>query len=379
MTAHPRRYTAWRRIHAGIRDTQVVLRQFRRPLIIFLVVMLAAAVLYQGLTAVAQASDPTVHVPSIGESFYLMLSLIFFQTSVPFPDMWYLEVFFFVMPVIGIALLGTGVANLGVLLFNKSARGKEWEAALASTFSNHVIVVGLGKLGYRVVQQLLEFGQDVVGLEQDPDKPFVSLVRELGVPVIVSDARRAHSLAAAGIDRASAIVCCTQDDLANLDVALDARERRPDIKIVLRMFDAELARKVERGFGIHTAFSTSTLAAPAFAAAATRAHIDYSFHVDGQLLNVAHVAVGPGSPLVGQTIEQIERQYDLTVVQRRQQDEQHLHPRSDEVVAVGNDLIVLASLEALGRIGLIGLRGRQSAPIRFGRGSWLRRWLKRSN
>ncbi|MGH2594075.1 MAG: potassium channel family protein, partial [Anaerolineae bacterium] len=310
MTQRPHSHSVWRRVRASIRDTRVVLRQFRRPLLLFVAVLLGAALLYRTLAAVARTVDPAVDVPCVPEAIYLMLSMIFLQAGAAFPEQWYLEIFFFAMPVIGLALLGTGVANLGVLLFNKSARGKEWEAALASTFSNHVIVVGLGKLGYRVVLQLLDFGQDVVAVELDPNKPFIPLVRDLDVPVIIADARRGDALVSAGIDRASSIVCCTQDDLANLDIALDARERRPQIKIVLRMFDVDLARKVERGFGIHTVFSTSGLAAPAFAAAATQAHIEYSFYVDGQLLHVAQVTIDSDSRLAGQTVEQVERTYN---------------------------------------------------------------------
>src|SRR3990172_4985601 len=167
MPSRPRRDMTWRRMRAGLRDRWVVLRQFRRPLLLFLVVVFATALLYRALTGVAQAEHPTIAVPSIEEAFYVTLSLIFLSAVIPFPDIWYLDIFFFAMPVIGLAVLGTGVANLGVLLFNKSARGKEWEVALASTFSNHVIVVGLGKLGYRIVVQLLEFGQDVVAVELD--------------------------------------------------------------------------------------------------------------------------------------------------------------------------------------------------------------------
>ncbi len=62
----------------------------------------------------------------------------------------------------------------------------------------------------------------------------------------------------------------TDDQLANLEIALDAREINPGIKVVMRMFDVEFARKVEKGFGIHTAFSCSALTAPIFAAAAMR-------------------------------------------------------------------------------------------------------------
>jgi len=364
-----------RRVQAGLRDTRVVLREFRRPLLLFFAVLLAAALLYQALAAVARQSAPSIDVPTVVESLYLMLSMIFLQAGVPFPEMWYLEVFFFVMPVIGLALLGTGVANLGALLFNKSARGKEWEEAVASTFSNHVIVVGLGKLGYRVVQQLLDFGESVVAIELDADKPFIPLVRDLGVPVIVADARRGNALVSAGIDRATSIVCCTQDDLANLDIALDARERQPDVRIVLRMFDADLARKVERGFGIHTAFSTSGLAAPAFAAAATRADIEYSFFVNGRLLHVVQVNVGEESPLKGKSIENIERDNHLTIVMHRRGDQPHLHPQSDQVVVTGDGLVLVASLDTLGQMGLVGGNRRRSGMLARPR-TWLQRLFR---
>ena len=114
----------WRRIRAGLRDTWIVLRQFRRPLLIFFGVVVAAALLYRALAAAAHMSDPAIDVPSFMEAFYLMLSMIFLQANVSqFPELWYLEVFFFAMPVVGLALLGTGVANVGVLVRHKSARG----------------------------------------------------------------------------------------------------------------------------------------------------------------------------------------------------------------------------------------------------------------
>lgn len=377
MTPGSRRQLTWRRFRANIRDTQLVLREFRGALFLFVAVLLASAVLYRSLALLAQSTGSELRVPSFVESVFLILSMIFLQANVDFPEPWYLEIFFFAMPILGLALLGSGVANVGVLLFNKSARGKEWEAALASTYSNHVIVVGLGKLGYRIVQQLLEFGQDVVAVELDANKPFIPLAREQGVPVIIADARREDALQAAGIDRAASILCCTQDDLANLDIALDARERRPDVKVVLRMFDSDLARKVERGFGIHTAFSTSGLAAPAFAAAATTANIEYSFHVDGQLLHVAQVAIEPDSALVGMSVEAVERRYNLTIVLHRRPEEQHLHPQSDEILNPGDGIVVVASLEVLGRMGLMQDKaGAASSPWRS-RPNWLRRMLGR--
>ncbi len=339
------------------RDTRVLLRAFSRPILVFFALITIFGLAYWQLALWAGVQDP----PSAVEAIFLVLAMIFLQANVPFPDPWYLQIFFFIMPVIGLAWLGAGAANLGVKLFNRSARGQEWEVALASLYTDHVIVCGVGKLGYRVILQLLKFGQAVVAIEQDEKKPFIALVRHFDVPVIIGDARQRDVLSKAGLERASSIVCSTQDDLTNLDIALDAREMKPDIKVVLRMFDADLAEKIERGFGIHTAFSASGLAAPAFAAAATRAHIEYSFYVGDTLLHVSQITVTHDSPLPGLTMEEAERKFDMTIIMHNTGDHMHLHPQYDELIHLNDTLVVFATLETLGKIGAVNHTGSRLA------------------
>ncbi len=338
-----------RTIKKNWRDTRVLLRAFSRPIVVFFMLIGVFGLAYWQLALWAGVQDP----PSAVEAIFLVLAMIFLQANVPFPDPWYLQLFFFVMPVLGLAWLGAGAANLGVKLFNRSERGQEWEVALASVYSDHVIVCGVGKLGYRVILQLLKFGQAVVAIEQDDKKPFISLVRHFDVPVIIGDARQRDVLNKAGLERATSIVCCTQDDLTNLDIALDAREMKPDIKVVLRMFDADLAEKIERGFGIHTAFSASGLAAPAFAAAATRAHIEYSFYVGDTLLHVSQITVTHDSPLAGLTMEEAERKFEMTIIMHNTGEHMHLHPQYDELIHLNDTLVVFATLETLGKIGAV--------------------------
>jgi Trk K+ transport system NAD-binding subunit len=354
------------------RNFRVLMRAFSRPLFLFIGTLIVFGLLYRQLNQWAGLT-----VPSPLQAIFLMLQMIFLQANIPFPEAWYLQLFFFMMPIIGIALLSAGVANLGAKLFNKAERGQDWEVALASTFSDHVIVCGVGKLGYRVILQLLNFGQSIVAIEQDPTKPFISQVRDLDVPVILGDARLRDALIKAHIERASAIVCCTENDLTNLDIALDAREMNPGVKVVLRMFDDELAKKIERGFGIHTVFSTSGLAAPAFAAAATRAHIEYSFYVDNTLLHVSQIVVGKDSSLAGRQIEQVEREYDLTIVMHQTATETRMHPTSDEVIQTGDKLVVFAALETLGRLGVADPDETSGARIKRASPSLLHRLFRR--
>ncbi len=338
-----------RRLRAGLRDLFVLLREFRLTLLVFAGLMAFGTLMF----LLFYRSPETGQRPGLGQAVYGVFSLMFFQPSLEFPPNFFLDLLYFFLPIVGLGVLADGVVRFGVMLFNKRARKEEWQVALASTYRNHVIVCGLGKLGYRVVMQLLEFGEEVVGVEQDTNRPFVNVLRDLNVPVIVSDARRRDVLVQAGVEHAAALVACTQDDLTNLDIALDARELNPQIKVVMRMFDADLAKKIERGFGIHTAFSVSALAAPAFAAAATRANVSYSFYVDNMLLNVSQVAIAPDSPLVGKTLAQIERELELTIVQYKNAQHMDLHP-DPNIVIEGNDCIaVFAELKTLGRLNAL--------------------------
>jgi Trk K+ transport system NAD-binding subunit len=261
-----------------------------------------------------------------------------------------LQVLFFIIPILGLAAIADGVLRFGTALTNKQARGQKWQVAMASTYSNHVIVCGMGKVGYRVTLELLKFGREVVGIELNPEGRFVEKAKALDIPVIIADARRTESLIKAGIKRADAVVPCTDDELANLDIALDAREVNPDIKVVMRLFDPDLARRVEKGFGIHTAFSTSALAAPIFATAAMRINVKYSFYVGDTLLSISQVVVQPGSQLIGWTVERLEADLDLSVVCFQGKDITDMHPAADQCLDAGDEILVLASLETLERL-----------------------------
>jgi len=130
----------------------------------------------------------------------------------------------------------------------------------------------------------------------------------------------------------------------------------PQVKVVMRMFDAELAKKIERGFGIHTAFSVSALAAPAFAAAATRANVSYSFYMDNTLLNVSQVTIEPGAPLVGKTLGQIARELELTIVQYKGSAKMDLHPDPNIVIEGNDGIAVFAELGTLGKLNALAKR-----------------------
>ena len=138
-------------------------RRLRGPLLALVGVIAGGGALYYMLAQVGgEPSGPT----SLAEAFYGALSMMFLQAGSTFPDVWYLQLFYFVMPLLGLVILAQGVADFGVLLFNRRARGEAWEMAVADTYSNHIIVIGLGHLGFRIARALHELAAPFVIVEK---------------------------------------------------------------------------------------------------------------------------------------------------------------------------------------------------------------------
>ena len=349
----------WRRtIRAELRDIRVLLQESWGSLILFAAIVLGGTLLFR----LFYTFPGTDQHPGLGESLYAMFGLIFFNPILEFPEQWYLQILYFVIPIVGLMAVADGVIRFGVALVSKRDRAQKWQVAMASTYKNHVVVCGVGKVGYRVILELLKFGREIVAIEPDAEGRFVEKVKTRGVPVIIADARRSTILIQAGVERADAIIPCTDDELANLDIALDAREINPDIKVVMRMFDADLARRVENGFGIHTAFSTSALAAPSFAAAAMRFNVEHSFYVGDSLLNLSQVDIEPDSRIVGWSIKKLESELNLSVICHQAGECINTHPEPELPLEAGVRILIMASLEALKRLNDL------NRPAPLGRG-----------
>ncbi len=132
----------------------------------------------------------------------------------------------------------------------------------------HVIVCGAGDVGMRVVESLLITGAEVVVVEQNQEGRFMQRLRDMRIALIIADATLEDSLLKAGVRNARSIICATDNDMRNLETALNARYINRSLRIVLRIYDREFAERIESSFGIHAALSSSAIAAPVFADAA---------------------------------------------------------------------------------------------------------------
>jgi Trk K+ transport system NAD-binding subunit len=179
---------------------------------------------------------------------------------------------------------------------------------------DHVIVVGLGNVGTRVVGQLHDLGFDVACVDSDPNARGIPMARKLGLPIIIGKGYLEETLRAAGVETCSALVSVTSTDTVNLETALHARALREEIRIVLRLNDDDLAQRLQKTIGNTVSRSVAYLAAPAFAAAMLDHQVLRTVAVGRHVLLVAELLIEPGSELAGAPVRSAEREGQVRVL-----------------------------------------------------------------
>jgi Trk K+ transport system NAD-binding subunit len=220
--------------------------------------------------------------------------------------------------------------------------------------TGHVIVAGLGTVGTRVAGLLHDLGFDVVAIDQSNDAAGLPLARRLGVRIVIGEAQEEETLRAAGITTCQALVSVTNNDIANLQSALNARELAADPRIVIRLYDDDLAAYVQAHISKSVSRSTSYLAAPEFAAAVLDHQVLRTIAVGRHVVLLAEIAVAAdgGADVADERVAAMHRPGLLRVIGLRRAGGQWVDwsPAADYVLTAGDRLLVLAS-----RAGLSGL------------------------
>ncbi|SEQ70810.1 Trk K+ transport system, NAD-binding component [Streptomyces sp. yr375] len=172
----------------------------------------------------------------------------------------------------------------------------------------HVVLLGLGKIGTRVLIRLRELNIPVVCVEAGPEARGLAVARRLRVPVVLGDVTQEGVLEAAKIHRAHALLAVTSSDTTNLEAALYARSLRPDLRVVLRLYDDDFATAVYRTLraahpqALTRSRSVSHLSAPSFAGAMMGRQVLGAIPVERRVLLFAALRVGEHAQLDGRTI-----------------------------------------------------------------------------
>jgi Trk K+ transport system NAD-binding subunit len=244
-----------------------------------------------------------------------------------------------------VVLLFAAAALLGAVyaLFTDALVSERLSRALGGvprSMRGHVVVCGLGAVGLRVAERVLATGLPVTAVQLDPDDALLLSARRQGIGAVNGDARFPSSLREAQAHRARAVVLATRDDLTNLEAGLMVRREFPQARVVLRMYDQELARQAAALMPEAAVLSTAALAGPAFAFAALGPRVHGTLEHEDRLYVVAETAVQDGAVAEGAPVARLEESGRVRVLGLESDGRLRWRPPAGDRIAAGD--VVLA-------------------------------------
>jgi Trk K+ transport system NAD-binding subunit len=210
---------------------------------------------------------------------------------------------------------------------------------------DHVVVIGLGRVGQGVAAMLQEFKQAVVGItntELDPN-----ILPEL--PVITGNF--AEALKLANLRAAKSVLVATDDEMLNLEIGLMAHAANPMSDLIIRTFEEGLSKNLAQLLPNAQVLCAYALAAEAFAGAAFGENIDNLFRIENETILVTEYQIEAGDTLNGLLLADVAYGYGVVpVLYQKGQEMPKLMPSDDIRLAIGDRMVVLATSTGLQRI-----------------------------
>jgi voltage-gated potassium channel len=337
----PQREARWRRtLRAVWRDSSALWREFRMPILAFVFTTVVGGFFYGELHRFAGRTPPIALI----DRPYTMLQLMIVQPPAEYnqtPEQWYL------IPLIFVFIIGNGVADFVRLFFNRDERRDAWMEALASTYRNHVIVLGAGHVGIRVMTVLHDLmGVDVIAIDRSPNKEVEDLLHERRIPLIRGDANYSGTLEKAGLQYAEAFVACTGNDHANLDAIMRARGMNRNIRIVARIWDDQFSNQIQEFMKVQSVISSSEISAPVFAGLALGVDLTQTLHISGVEYSTMRLTVNAGSFMERRTVGELQNENDIDIVLHVEKGKSaDVKPATAAMVSAGDILVIFAQHE----------------------------------
>ncbi|MCE0488885.1 Kef family K(+) transporter [Pantoea sp. Mb-10] len=122
----------------------------------------------------------------------------------------------------------------------------EEEKQIPVDICNHAVIVGFGRVGSLLGQNLMDAGVPLVVVENS--RPRVEALREQGIKAVLGNAARAETMELARLDCARWLLLTIPNGYEAGEIVTAAREKREDIEIIARAhYDDEVSYIMDRG------------------------------------------------------------------------------------------------------------------------------------
>lgn len=267
-----------------------------------------------------------------------------------------------------IAVLGIGAVafiagrSAQVLLIGRNLRERRMKRQI-NHMKNHYIVCGYGRVGRRIVKDLIRARETFVVI--DRAKEVIESLREEGISFLEGDAENEKTLNAAALKSAKGLILATPEDTTNVFVSLTARGIRKDLFILARANSRINAQKLLHA-GANKAIAPDEIGARRMAQVILRPHVDRFmdelFLAESFDRAMDEVTIREGAEIIGQSLAQskFRQQFDLIVIAviDGTTREMRFNPDARDAIKAQDILIVLGHPEVIQR-----LREQHGDPI----------------
>ncbi|MBL8890932.1 MAG: NAD-binding protein [Planctomycetaceae bacterium] len=164
----------------------------------------------------SEASQSKRGVLTIGGAFYKTLQIFAFNV-----DPTELEQSILLrIAMFSAMLMAVIVAEKGIRVLFRSS----YEQLVLQFKTKHVVVCGLGRIGYQILADLEYAESQIVVIESDPENQRIAWAREMGAVVVVGDATHGDVLEAAQVHRAREVFVVTGSDQCNIESVIEIRD-----------------------------------------------------------------------------------------------------------------------------------------------------------
>lgn len=230
------------------RDIGIVIRAVWLNMVLFVTMILVAAILLKAAGTIPDASFLDIVVRA--------WFLTFFESLPVNKQGWVAALLAFTLPTLMILILGEGVVRVMTSYQLRRENREDWDPMVIQTFKNHTVICGLGELGRAICFRILE---------QDPETQLAlvdtqdDLLAELGltekqypnVAHVHSDMTSKATLEDANVARASLVIITSGADGHNLETGVKVNELNPQAQIWIRLHRSKVAQLIRPTPNVH--------------------------------------------------------------------------------------------------------------------------------
>lgn len=148
----------------------------------------------------------------------------------------------FLLPLITVVVMGEGVLRVFSVFMAREKHQEEWNTMVANTFSNHIVIFGVGELGKAMVKRLhTEYPKDQIVLVDMLPGLFTEMgLSDENIVFIQADMTNIETLRKVNSHKSKLVFLASGNDVVNMEAAYKILQLNPQTQIWVRLHHSGL-------------------------------------------------------------------------------------------------------------------------------------------